>query len=180
MQRRIFIGIDLPQIIKKRLCQRIEKWQNLPIKWSREDNFHITLLFLGYLYDEAIPDICQKTRKTCENFDSFDIKLDTIELGPSLDNPKMVWFTGVANDSLKQLQENLEKELNIFQSEKKTFRPHITLGINRKTKWEAMAEKPTILEKFPVSIPVESIGVFESRREDGQRKYIVLENCPLG
>jgi len=151
----------------------------LPVKWSLEENFHITLLFLGYLYDDVIFDICRKVRSVSDNFDSFDINLEQIELGPSLENPKMVWLTGVANENLKQLQENLEKELGIFQSEKKAFRPHATLGRIRKTKWEALPEKPEINEKFSVSIPVKSIQVLESRFEDGKRKYIVLENCPL-
>ena len=179
MQRRIFIGIDLPQKVKKRLYQRIEKWQEIPVKWSREENFHITLSFLGYLYDDVIFDVCHKVKKTSSNFDSFDINLEQIKLGPSLENPNMVWLTGVASENLKKLQENLEKELGIFQSEKKVFRPHITLGRIRKTKWEALPEKPEINEKFSVSIPVESVQVIESLYEDGKRKYIVLENCPL-
>jgi len=154
MQRRIFIGIDLPQIVKKRLYQRIEKWQGLPIKWSKEENFHITLSFLGYLYDEVIFDVCRKVRKATSNFDSFDINLEQIELGPNLENPKLIWLTGVANENLKQLQENLEKELGIFQSEKKAFHPHVTVGRIRKKKWEVIPEKPEIYEKFSVSIPV--------------------------
>lgn len=179
MQRRIFIGIDLPQKVKKRLYQRIEKWQELPVKWSREENFHITLSFLGYLYDDVILDVCNKVRNVSNNSDSFDINLEQIELGPDLENPNMVWLIGEANENLKHLQENLEKELGIFQSEKKAFRPHMTLGRIRKTKWEALPEKPIISEKFSVSIPVENIEVLESRFEDGKRKYIVLENCPL-
>jgi RNA 2',3'-cyclic 3'-phosphodiesterase len=179
MQRRIFIGISLPEKIKKRLYQKIEKWRDLPIKWSREENFHITLSFLGYLYDDVIFDVCRKVRSVSDNFDSFDINLEQIELGPNLENPNMIWLTGVANDNLKQLQENLEKELGIFQSEKKAFRPHVTLGRIRKTKWEVIAEKTLISEKFSVSIPVKSVEVLESRYEEGKRKYIVLENCPL-
>ena len=179
MQRRIFIGIDLLQIVKKRLSQRIEKWQELPVKWSLEENFHITLLFLGYLNDDVIFDVCSKVRKTAKNFNSFDINLEQIELGPNLENPKMIWFTGEPNENLKKLQENLEKELGIFQRGKKAFRPHVTLGRIRKTKWEALPEKPIISENFSVSIPVESVQVLESRFEDGKRKFIVLENCPL-
>ena len=179
MQRRIFIGIDLPQIVKKRLFQRIEKWQELPIKWISEENFHITLLFLGYLYDDVILDVCSKVRNISNNFNSFDINFDHIQLGPTPENPKMVWFAGEASENLKQLQENLEKELGIFMREKKSFRPHVTLGRIKKTKWDALPEKPEINEKFSVSIPVESIEILESRSEDGKRKYIVLENCPL-
>lgn len=179
MQRRIFVGIDLPLKVKKRLNEKIVKWANLPIKWSLEDNFHITLLFLGYLSDDVIFDVCRKARSVSNNFKPFDINLERIELGPTLENPKMVWLTGDADENLKQLRENLEKELGIFQREKKAFRPHATLGMIRKNKWEAMAEKPTILEKFSISIPVESIQIFESRFEDGKRRYIVLEDCPL-
>ncbi|MDO8529451.1 MAG: RNA 2',3'-cyclic phosphodiesterase [bacterium] len=179
MQRKIFIGISLPDDVKKRLNQKIEKWRELPIKWSKEGNFHITLSFLGFIKDDTLADICSGVKEVAENFENFDIEFEKIELGPDAKNPRLVWFSGNASEELKKLQSDIEKALDIFVREKKIFKPHITLGRISKLKWETLPEVPKIEENFRVSIPIERVEVFESRMEDGKKVYDILESCML-
>lgn len=179
MQRKIFIGINLPSNVQKRLNQKIEKWRDLPIKWSKEDNFHITLSFLGFIKDDNLADICLGVKKTVKNLESFDIEFERIELGPDAKKPRLVWFSGTASEKLKKLQSDIEKALNIFVSEKKLFKPHITLGRISKFKWETLPKIPVIEENFKVSISVEQVEIFESKIENGKRVYDILESCEL-
>ncbi len=179
MQRKVFIGIDLPTSVKKRLSQKIEKWQDLPVLWANEDNFHVTLQFLGYLDDDTISEICGKMKALAGKSDSFDIRFRKIALGPNTEKAKMIWAIGDASEELKNLEESVEKKLGIFSTEKRAFRPHITLGRIRKNKWEEISPKPEIEEKFDAFIPVESLVVFESVFEDGKRKYVPMEICKL-
>jgi len=179
MQRRIFIGISLPNDVKKRLIQRTEKWQDLPVKWLKDENFHITLAFLGFVDDVKIGEICSAVKRVTQNFESFDVLFEKIELGPSVKEPRMVWIVGGVSEELRKLQETVEKTIGTFVAEKKEFRPHITLGKIRKNKWEELPEKSEVKENFKVSIPVESVEIFESRMENGKRKYDVLETCEL-
>jgi 2'-5' RNA ligase len=179
MKRKIFISINIPEKVKRRLAKAVEKWQELPVKWTKEANLHITLLFLGYVDEETLLEICQKVRDVAEKEDIFDIELDRIELFPSATDPKMVALTGPANDDLLKINEKIEKELNIFTSAKKTFRPHITLGRGRKYKWEALESKPSISENFPLVITAESIDVMASDFGDGNSEYTIIESCPL-
>lgn len=179
MQRRIFIGISLPQDIKKRLDQRIEKWRELPVKWSLPDNFHVTLSFFGYVDDESLVDICAGIREAVSSLESFGMSLEGIGLGSDPENPKMVWLFGGANEELRKLKIEIEKSLDMFVAEKKEFKPHVTLGKISKNKWEALSERPKIEEKFRVSIPVESVDIFESKLENGRTRFTVLESCEL-
>ena len=179
MQRRIFIGISLPEDVKKRLNQRMLKWEELPVKWSLPDNFHVTLSFLGFVDDESLADICLAVQEAAQNFESFDIDFEGIELGPNPKDPKMIWLFGGANEELRKMQTEIEKSLDIFVSEKKEFKPHITLGKIDKAKWKALAERPKIEEKLRIFIPVESVDVFESKIEKGRTRYTVLESCEL-
>jgi 2'-5' RNA ligase len=160
--------------------QRAEKWQELPVRWISEENLHITLLFLGHIGDENIPNICEKIRRSSEQIEAFDIMLEEIILAPNPAEPKMIWLIGKSSERLKILQENIEKKLGTFQREKKSFRPHVTLGRIRKNKWKDLPVIPEIKEKFSVLIPVGSIDILESVVEDGKRKYLLLENCQLG
>lgn len=149
------------------------------MKWTKEANLHITLLFLGHVDEESLPEICLKTRKVTENKNIFDIEFDTIELFPSASDPKMIALTGPPSADLLTLHEELEKSLGIFTASKKSFRPHITLGRGRKYKWEALENKPSIREKFPLIITAETIDVMASDFGDGNSEYTIIESCPL-
>lgn len=179
MQRKVFIAVNLPQAVKKRLNQKIEKWRDLPVKWTAENNLHITLAFLGYLEDEKIPEVCSAVRQASENLQSFEILLNKIILGPNASQAKMIWTTGEPSRELKKLQEEIEKELGIFTSEKKEFSPHVNMGRIRHEKWIELPEVPMIEEKINFIIPVESVEILESVTEGGKRKYLLLENCQL-
>ncbi len=179
MHRRVFVGIDLPAQVKKRLAQKMEKRQDLPVRWALEDNLHVTLSFLGYVNDSVLADICAKVRRACEDNEIFDIMLEEIVIAPSPQEPRMIWVEGLPSENLKRLQESIERELGIFQKKKRTFRPHVTLGRIRKEKWKKLPEIPEIREKFSALIPVESVEIFESVVEEGKRRYLLLESCPL-
>lgn len=180
MQRKVFIGVDLPNQVKKRLSQKIEQWKDLPVKWIGFDNLHLTLLFLGYVDEEMVPEICIQINNVCKKSSAFDVVLERITLGPEdAEQAKMFWLTGPPNEELKKLRENIEEIILGLRNEKNIFRPHITLGRIRKNKWEQLSAIPKVDEAFSVSVPVDSVQVFESVMENGKRKFISLENCPL-
>jgi 2'-5' RNA ligase len=178
MKRKIFISINIPGKVKKRLVQAVEKWKDLPVKWVKSDNFHVTLFFLGYIEDETTRKICDATRKVAEKFELFDIEFNEITLD-SKENPKTIWLTGPHSEELMKLCEKIEKELGIFSASKKSFRPHITLGRIRKHKWEVLENKPGIEEKIILPLSAETIDVMASKFEEGSNEYAVIEACPL-
>lgn len=178
-RRKIFIGIDLPSDVKKRLTRKIEPWKELPVKWVRENNFHVTLAFLGYVDDDRIFEICSAVKNGVGGNNVFELQLESIELAPVPEIPQMVWAIGPANEELLALQEDIEQELGIFVKEKKAFRPHVTLGRIRAMKWDALPEKPIINESLIFSVPVEQVTIFESRMENGKQMYTPLEVCEL-
>jgi 2'-5' RNA ligase len=179
MKHKIFISINLSEKVRKRLILTCEKWQNLPIKWVPIANLHITLAYLGWIYDEALADICQKVREIVSQYDMLDLEFEKITLAPENKKPNMVWFKGKNNPEIMDIVNSLEKELDISRAPRKTFSPHITLGRIRTSKWEALAEKPSIDENFHILVPVESIEIMASDfREEGS-EYSVIETCPL-
>jgi len=149
------------------------------VKWSKEKNLHITLFFLGFVDDDSTLDVCQKVAKIAQTADIFDVEFEAIKFGPTMEDPRMIWVAGKVSENLRDLVEKIEKELGIFSSSKKEFRPHITLGKIRKNKWNELPEKPVINKDFPLLVTVESIDVMASDFEGDDMEYTVIESCGL-
>jgi len=79
MQRyRIFIAINLPEEIKEKLADYQRKWPELPIRWTKPKNIHITLVFLGYLSDEELVEICRIAKEVASKHTPFDVNLTNL------------------------------------------------------------------------------------------------------
>jgi 2'-5' RNA ligase len=179
MDRKIFISINIPDRIKKRLSKAILSWQDLPIRWIKEENYHVTLSFLGHINDALIADICEKIRVATEEIDIFDMEFEQIELGPTSMDARVVWLVGKPDEALRSLHEKIEKALGIFVTGKKTFRPHVTLGKIRKHKWEALPSKPEIKRDFHILLPAESVDVMASDFMGSASAYTLIASNPL-
>lgn len=177
-KRRIFIAINLPEDIKKKLVDFQKKWADLPIRWTKPENIHITLVFIGYVASEQLVEICRVSRQVAENRSPFDICLERICLGPPQGPPRMIWLEGAKNRQLADLKNNLENALfnsknsGYIHRETREFHPHITLGRFKHPQFRATA--PKINLEFNESFAVKSVEVMESklRREGAEYKII--------
>ncbi len=165
-RQRIFIAINLPENIKKKLAEYQKKWPELPIRWTKPENLHITLDFIGYVADEELLEVCKKTKEIADKHNFFEIKLTRICYGPlrfrSGQAPRMVWAIG----------EKI-KELNLS--------PHITLGRIRKWEWQRIEpeERPSVDEEIDLNFSVDSIELMESVLKKGGPEYTILESFKL-
>ena len=162
MRHRIFIAINLQEDIKKKLADYQNKWPELPCRWTKKENLHITLEFLGYLTDEEILEAIEKTKETASKQEPYFIALNKIVYGPPQKPPRMVWAIG---DKIR--------EFNLS--------PHLTLGRLRQWEFNKMEieERPEINEEINLTFEVNSIEVMESELKRTGPKYIILESCPL-
>ena len=162
-KRRVFIAINLPEDIKKKLAGYKERWPELPIRWTKPENLHITLDFIGYVADEELVEICEKTKEIADEHNAFEVKLTQICYGPTDKKPpRMIWAIG----------EKI-KELNLS--------PHITLGRIRKWEWQRIEpeERPNVDEEIDLSFSVDSIELMESVLKRGGPEYTILESYNL-
>jgi len=187
MGHRIFIAINLPENVKKRLTDYQAKWPELPIRWTKKDNLHITLMFLGYLSDEELLEVLKSIKEAVSKHQPFFINLKKIIFGPPKKMPpRMVWAEGEKSEKLGKLQKDLENSLltssvQELESESRPYAPHITLG--RIKAWEFRKiepeERPEVNEEINLNFEVNSIEVMESELKRGGPEYAILESCPL-
>ncbi len=179
MKRKIYVSINLPKKTQKSLARIMERWEGLPIKWTKPENLHLSLLFLGFVDDESVLEVCRKIESLCQKEEMFDVELSLIKFSPSPEDAKRVTLTGGHSEELKNLIEKIEQELGIANSPKKEFHPNIILGKVRKKRWDEMIEKPVIEKHFPLLVDVESVDVMASDFESEEGEYVIVESCPL-
>lgn len=188
-KHRIFIAINLPENIKKQLANFQNQWPELPAKWVRPENLHITLAFLGYILDEELTEVCGIVKEAARTNDSFFVNLNKVVYGPPKKiPPKMIWAEGEKSKELHKLQSDLEdlffnESPNNFNNNKtNSFAPHITLGRIWQWDWSRIEpeELPDVNEEISFKFPVESIEIMESRLKKGGPEYMILESVKLG
>ncbi|NTU66644.1 MAG: RNA 2',3'-cyclic phosphodiesterase [Candidatus Moranbacteria bacterium] len=179
MKRKIFLSINIPLAVQRRIASRAEKWRDLPVKWTKEANMHVSLFSLGHIETELLPEICEKVREAIDENEIFDLEFESLESVPEGEAPQRIQLSGKASEGLKDLHERIEKSLGIFSAPKKAFKPHIVVGRIRSNKWEELAEKPEIKEKFSLNVSVESVDVMASDFGEGESEYALIESCPL-
>jgi len=171
-KHRIFIAINLPKEVKQELSKY--RWEDLPCKWTKEDNLHITLEFLGYITDEQLGEVLKETREFAEGLESFEIKLDKIVYGPS---NKYVWAVGPKVEKL-----DLIPARNATQAKHSVAGgPHITLARIKKWDWQRIEldERPVIDEDIEITFSVNSIDVMESVLKKTGPEYTIIESFKL-
>jgi 2'-5' RNA ligase len=186
MKHRIFIAINFPENIKRELGDFQSKWSELPIRWVKPENLHITLAFLGYLSDEELPEVIKITKEVAQRHSTFLINLIKICYGPPKKPPRMIWVEGEKSKDLANLQIDLEKSLTSsgkikFEPEERSFTCHITLGRIRQWEFRQIEpeERPEVNEDINLSFEVNSIKVMESQLKRGGAEYTILESVPL-
>ena len=187
MSHRVFIAINLPEDTKKQLSLYQAKWPELPCRWTKKENIHITLVFLGYVKDEELPEILKIVKEAALRNKPFFINLKKICYGPTDKKPaRMVWTEGEKSKELAILQMDLENslqgEVSNLKRESRAFAPHITLG--RLKSWEFKTlepeERPEISEEISLSFEVNSIEIMESKLKPQGPDYFTLESLTLG
>jgi 2'-5' RNA ligase len=154
-------------------------WPKEAVLQTAEDNLHVTLMFLGFVHEEDVPEMCVKVGEVCEDISAFELSFSGIELLDNDENPKMIQLKGEPSEELKQLREALEKAFSAFVTEKKIYRPHITLAKIKKSKWLKLEKKPTLKETLHLIESIDTVAVFESLAIDGKRRYEQIDTFLL-
>ena len=177
--RRLFVGIPLSPQLKKRLVRESESFPKEAVLLTRPENLNVTVFFLGFVHEEQVADVCARVGAVCALRESFELEFTGLKLMDGPENPKMIWLAGEASEGLKELREEIEKEFSSFVTEKKMYRPHVTLSKIKKQKWLALPEQPVVKEELHLIEPVDTVCVFESLSLDGKRRYEPIDTFAL-
>jgi len=153
------------------------------IRFAPEENWHVTLSFLGYQNDDDISRITNALRETADKFAPRDAVLEKLIYGPPGRAPRMIWIagsrkTGEALGEIKNHLENrLEEEGINFHREFRKFNVHITVA--RFAKDFRARGLPKIEKELGLTFSADSLVLMESELGRGGPKYTELQSFPL-
>ncbi len=130
---RAFIAIPIPDDIKSEFATAQARLRKAggDVRWVKPGNAHITLQFLGNTPVVKIELIQSALSRVAASHRTVDIAIAGLGVFPSPKRPRVIWIGIVEGaGALGSLQAALVGEMrNLgFQSEKRPFSPHITLG----------------------------------------------------
>jgi len=174
---RVFIAIELDKSIKQYIGRKQEIVRNYSLKgnFSRIDNFHLTLRFIGEVNNQDVEKLKNVINQLTLEYKPFNFTLGNLGFFPSR-NKKIVWIGVKSGEKeLKSLFNKLEGflETNGFPRESRGFKPHITIGreIRLKVDIEEIRNNISIEN---IVVPVERISLMESTRVNGKLSYIPI------
>jgi len=175
---RIFIAIRLNNDIKSHLKNITENLSPFfeRARFSRVENYHITIRFIGEANRAEYEKIVSAVKKTAPAFDRFSLTVSSP--GSFKRKNKHIFYCGLENsDKLKELHDFLNIELDKagIVSGNVKFSPHITLA-----REVVLSEGYNGIDYETRNINVREISIMESTRINGKLTYIPRFTAELG
>jgi 2'-5' RNA ligase len=118
---RIFVGIDIPSDIKKAIDIESDKFLKYCESYKKvdENNYHVTLKFMGELSVSDLEDLEDILRENIKGFKAFDVHLKDLGFFEKKDGNILWMGMGLGVGKLKEIHKAIDKGL---------FSPHVTLA----------------------------------------------------
>ncbi|HDK17379.1 MAG TPA: RNA 2',3'-cyclic phosphodiesterase [Nitrospirae bacterium] len=182
---RSFIAIELPGTIRAALAdlQQELKGCGADVRWVDPANIHLTLKFFGDIKEETAEEIIRLMQRTCHNHDPLNLEIKGVGMFPGPGSPRVLWVGIDSNDALADLHKELENKMSSlgFESEKRRFTPHLTLGRFRSLKGkECLLEKIRLREKDSlVPMHIRSLSLMKSELDPAGARHTKIGGASL-
>lgn len=165
---RLFIAINFEQATKESMLavqRRLREWG--AGNFSRPENLHLTLAFLGEIATDRIAAV----RRAMDGVSVSPMELTFDHMGRFKRDGGDLWWIGLhENKALAALQSDLARRLTGegFRLESLRFSPHITLA--REVRLQAQPDRAALLG-MPFTASADRISLMRSERIQGKLTY---------
>jgi 2'-5' RNA ligase len=137
---RIFVAIPVPEEMASRIRRALRNDSELPVRFLPDEQWHITLAFLGSQEMEVAAIASRAAEETAMAYDAPIIKCKDITYGPldrhnaPVADPRMIWLNCVPETSrtLARIKDCLSEHLLAagvhFKEDRRQFHAHVTLA----------------------------------------------------
>jgi len=177
---RVFYAVEFHDDVKRFLkdVQDIVKTTTVSGNFTHYTNFHLTLKYIGNIYNGEFEELCQCLDDVALHTAPFSIRVGDIGVFHKK-NSSILWV-GITKgkQKLKSVFDRLEHEVvtSGFEADNRKYRPHVTLG---KKVVFSEGSFTNGLPYYDHDIMVKTITLFQSHRIDGVLTYTPLYRASL-
>ncbi len=130
---RTFIAAEISQPVRESLSRDLERLKILAprIQWSKSENLHLTLRFLGDVPEKDLEELFEALEDGMAEAEPFALEVTGVGVFPNWRHPRVIWAgCGEGADDAVALAgavDDVCEELG-YERERRPFRPHLTLG----------------------------------------------------
>lgn len=177
---RVFFALEFDSELKSKMkkVQQVIVKNSLKGNFTSEENFHLTLKFIGDIKENEVEKLKSALIKAIEDHSKFNLNVKDIG-NFKRGNKKILWFGINKNEQLNKLFQSLDQELfNIgYEKEDRVYTPHITIGREVVLKEDSINIEQTI--DFNEIVSVNRVSLMESTRKNGKLVYVPIFSTPL-
>ena len=187
---RVFIAIDIPDEIRAGIAEaqaRLKRaHMGVKVSWTKVDNVHVTLQFLGYIEEEAVVTINAALDRVVSEHSAFELAVRGAGAFPDERRIRVLWVgcedAGVGSGSrarpvvpaddrgvspLRQLAQSVQAAMHPlgFEPERRELSAHLTLGRIKYPKPDAALTKAldSIKNQAFGTMRVDAVHLFQSQ-----------------
>jgi 2'-5' RNA ligase len=183
---RLFIAVDCGERFRRLLSTQLDAWRaQVNIAWSRPQNWHVTLDFLGEVPPARVPDLRTALLEESPAHAAFSVLPGQLGAFPDLRAPRVLFLHMDSGGALERLAAGVRRRVDAVlpageQDRRKPFRAHLTVA---RIKRPLKASQTRMLGEIALApwepLPVRDFRLVESElRPDGPR-YTDLAVFPL-
>lgn len=184
MNKRLFLAINLPHQSIANLNRELSLIRTSlgekNIRWTKSENIHFTLAFLGDTPEEKLQIIKDKLQIIANEYNPFWIRLRGLGVFPDINRPRILWI-GSQAETLEKIGHLLQTELKragFRIDDHKPFKAHLTIArikfSDQKFKEKLSALREKYKEKEFGQFQAKSIEMMESTLSPAGPIYKVL------
>jgi RNA 2',3'-cyclic 3'-phosphodiesterase len=139
-QPHYFIAVPIPESLKREIGSwaKENKGKFLFRTWVHEEDYHITLAFLGAVNESQFSFIDKKMKQVVLQHKAFQLQLDKLGTFGLPERPRVFWAGIKKSENLMTLQSNVFNKMRElkFTLEQRRYSPHLTIA----RKWDSDSE----------------------------------------
>jgi 2'-5' RNA ligase len=188
MEIRSFLAFELPEDIKKSITTVSRTGRELPLdlRWIKQNNIHLTVVFMGNFPEEKIQSIGESVQKVCTRTDPFNVSPGGLGFFGNRRHPRALWMGLNGNvHRMGRFRDALQKCLKPYgiKTERRPFKPHLTLGRFKKgaRPWPHLDQMISEYANLTAPAhPLDALVFFKSDLTAGGAVYTKLDTWSLG
>ncbi|HXR04584.1 MAG TPA: RNA 2',3'-cyclic phosphodiesterase [Verrucomicrobiae bacterium] len=184
------MAIPMPETVRKEIIRTQQELQRLvsptAIRWTKPEQFHLTLRFLGDVPVERVPALQEAVNTVCSGEPALPLRAQGVGFFPNARSPRVIW-TGVndGEERLAALQKKMEDAVQSFaeQPAAEKFAGHVTLGrvkfLNRPEIEKLAAHARAVKDRLFGAWLANEVEIIQSRLSSAGAEHSLLASIHL-